>query len=109
MSKNKTKLWIKALWLYIWYKPSYTLHVSKYYDDIEEEEYEMTENRWYLKKRATSWILLFPILFIPIMFYSGIKGVLQYFIWIFTYQMSWVSLKKEINFRTKLDIILTLI
>ncbi|MCL1653818.1 hypothetical protein M2T28_14440 [Elizabethkingia miricola] len=98
--KYRIKLWAISLWCYIWYKPHYVLHVEK--DD--DEEYE--EHRYYVKKRVISWILLFPIAAAPLFIYGGLKALFDYFAFIFTWYKHWITVRqKEIDFKTKLDIV----
>lgn len=104
MKRNKTKLWIKSLWKYLWFKPVYVLHKEKE-TDFDNEVYEWEEGRWYVHKRVTSWLLLLPIAIIPIFMYSGLKGIFGYIEFVFTYRCSWVCMEKNVSFKRKLDIV----
>ncbi|MCT4330938.1 hypothetical protein HZP13_14560 [Elizabethkingia anophelis] len=100
MKKHRIKLWVISLWSYIWYKPHYVLYVEK--DD--DGEYE--EHRYYVKKRVIPWILLFPIVAIPLFIYGGLKALFDYFAFIFTWYQHWITVgQKEVDLKTKLDIV----
>ncbi|MCL1671736.1 hypothetical protein [Elizabethkingia ursingii] len=104
--KNKNiKIWIISLWYYIWYKPHYVCYKSKVeYDEDNIVEYD--EHRYYIKKRAISWILLFPVVAIPLFIFGGLKELTCYFMRLFSHGNRSVNLgKKKIPFKAKLDIV----
>ena len=105
---KRINLWIKAFWLFLWYKPIYkNIEKREEYDDGEIEVYN--EERWYVNKRKVSWYLLFPFLFVFIFIYGGFKSLIIYILWVETNEERWITgLKKDINFRDRLSVVLSL-